>query len=160
MQKDWKKLVFEGNFSSAGRNTVNMFSLMKEENKGHRSGGTGSGRAHLTHPEWFVPNRDQRCTPEKKWDKGKRIWYFLLRMSRFLRTFHFGNFLSQLWSVFSNIQCLSLPGFSLPWAHVSVPHQHWFLLVLVGKEFQGQLAIAKTTYFVSYKPVCHVSLNK
>lgn len=35
---------------------------------------------------------------------------------------------------------------------------NFLVCVLLGKEFQ--LSIAKPTYFVSYKPVCRVSLKK
>lgn len=78
MQKDWKKQFFEGNFSSAGSDTVNVFSFVKEDNEGH-GGGAGSGRACLS--ECFVSNSDHRCAPKKKWEQGQQIRYFLRRIS-------------------------------------------------------------------------------
>lgn len=50
--------------------------------------------------------------------------------------------------------------FALPHAHGSLLHQcQSSCLVLLGKDSRGPLSITRTTYFVSFEPVCHVSLN-
>lgn len=120
MQKDWKKKFLKGNFLSAGSDTVNIFSLIKDENEGYRSGDTGSGRAHLTTQSNLSPAVTTGAHLRRSEKRASRydtsssepltFWAFCVQ----------GIFWASCGpcSVTSNV-CLS-QAFSLPWAHVSI----------------------------------------
>lgn len=78
---------------------------------------------------------------------------------QFLTTFRLRSFGSQLWPMVSKIVC-PFQRLAPPEPPVSCSQHRWSLcLVLLGNS-RGRLSMARTTYFVSFEPVCHGSLNK
>lgn len=75
-----------------------------------------------------------------------------------------GSWLLSVWGSFCPVVSNTWPSspkmFALLHAHGSLLHQcQSSCLVLLGKDSRSPLSITRTTYFVSFEPVCHVSLN-
>lgn len=75
-----------------------------------------------------------------------------------------GSWLLSVWGSFCPVVSNTWPSspkmFALLHAYGSLLHQcQSSCLVLLGKDSRSPLSITRTTYFVSFEPVCHVSLN-